>query len=639
MFPSTYRDHTWSHLDQPWDIIVIGGGITGAGILREAARLGLRGLLLEQRDFAWGTSSRSSKLVHGGLRYLKQGQVLLTRASVQERERLLDEGPGLIDPLGFLLATYKGDRPGRRMYQAGLSIYDLLALQWSHRYYKAADFQLLAPHITGEALQGGFHYGDAQTDDARLVLRVIQEAVADGAAALNYAAVEGLLHAPAGDLGQRGPVVGVRVVDRSQPHGQTAEVRARVVINATGTWADRLRGQAGPEPVAEHRQDLEERHESATNHANAHETKGQIRGIRGKKARDTSAPGTLAPRIRPLRGSHLIFPAWRLPVAQALSFLHPVDRRPVFIFPWEGITLVGTTDVDHEQPLDEEPRIGPAETAYLMAAVEAQFPSLNLTLEDVIATFAGVRPVIGSGKADPSEEARDHVIWHENGLLTVTGGKLTTFRRIALDVLKVVHNRLPELPEPDDKVPVLNQVDVRLSRDGALDEASRRRLLGRYAAEAPALVAAARAGELTSVENTQTLWAELRWAARNEAVLHLDDLLLRRTRLGLLLSDGGETVLPMVEAICREELGWDAARWGTEETAYRELWRKCYSPPDPASVPDWRAMLAEARARRQAARQKRRRRLIRSTEVGGVLLGLALLVGGSWLLRRRLRCN
>ena len=600
MFPPTYRTQLWSRLDTPWDIIVIGGGITGAGILREAARLGLRGLLLEQRDFAWGTSSRSSKLVHGGLRYLKQGKVRLTRASVQERERLLDEGPGLIDPLGFLLATYKGDRPGRRMYQAGLSIYDLLALQWSHRYYNAADFELLAPHVTGEALQGGFHYEDAQTDDARLVLRVIQEAVADGAAALNYAAVEGLLHAPTGAPDQRGPVIGVRVVDRGRPHGRTAEVRARAVINATGTWADRLRGQAGPEP--------------------------------GDKRR---AGG----HIRPLRGSHLIFPAWRLPIAQALSFLHPIDRRPVFIFPWEGVTLVGTTDVDHDQPLEEEPRISPAETAYLMAAVEAQFPSLNLTLEDVTATLAGVRPVIGSGKADPSKEARDHVIWHDNGLLTVTGGKLTTFRRIALDALKAVHDRLPDLPEPDDKVPVLNPINVKLSGDGALDEASRRRLLGRYAAEAQALVAAARSGDLTPIEGTQTLWAELRWAARAEAVLHLDDLLLRRTRLGLLLPNGGEALLSRVEAICREELGWDAARWETEVTAYRALWRRCYSPPDPATVPDWRVMLAEARTRRQVARQTRRRRLIRGTEISGVLMGLAFILGGVWLFRRRRRCG
>ncbi|HQE99791.1 MAG TPA: FAD-dependent oxidoreductase, partial [Anaerolineae bacterium] len=186
MLTPQWRDEVWAQLAQPWDLIIIGGGITGAGILREATRLGLKALLVEQRDFAWGTSSRSSKLVHGGIRYLKEGKVRLTLTSVQERERLMEEGPGLIDPLGFLLATYKGDFPGKWTYGAGLTVYDLLALQWSHTYYSTTDFELLAPRITPKGLQGGWRYGDAQTDDARLVLRVIFEALADGGAALNY---------------------------------------------------------------------------------------------------------------------------------------------------------------------------------------------------------------------------------------------------------------------------------------------------------------------------------------------------------------------------------------------------------------------------------------------------------------------
>ena len=164
------RSTIWQTINQPWDIIVIGGGITGAGILREAARLGLKALLVEQKDFAWGTSSRSSKLVHGGLRYLKEGKLGLTRASVLEREHLLDEGPGLIDPLGFLLATYEDDKTGRLVFGAGLTIYDLLALQWSYKYYSPRDFQMLAPRLSTTGLKGGFRYGDAQTDDARLVL-------------------------------------------------------------------------------------------------------------------------------------------------------------------------------------------------------------------------------------------------------------------------------------------------------------------------------------------------------------------------------------------------------------------------------------------------------------------------------------
>lgn len=540
MWTGNWREEVWREVERPYDILIVGGGITGAGILREAARLGLRALLIEQKDFAWGTSSRSSKLVHGGLRYLKEGKIGLTRASVSEREHLLEEGPGLIDPLGFLLATYKSDKTGRLVFRAGLTVYDLLALQWSHRYYSPRDFQMLAPHLTAAGLKGGFRYGDAQTDDARLVLRVIAEAVADGATAVNYAAAEQLLR------DENGRVYGL--ILRDQLTNQTASVTARVVISATGAWADELRGQVGGEA-----------------------------------------------RIRPLRGSHLVFPNWRLPVAQAISFLHPIDQRPVMIFPWEGVTLVGTTDVDHARTLDKEPCISPDETAYLLAAVESQFPSLGITLGDVVAAFAGVRPVIGSGKEDPSEESRDHVVWVENGLLTVTGGKMTTFRLIALDALKEVRHLLPDLPELADNLPVLDPVDVALPGGEQLPEEVRRRLLGRYGAAAPALVAAAQPDELDIIPGTQTLWAELRWAARAEAVSHLDDLLLRRVRLGILLPEGGAALLPRIQTICQTELGWDDGRWQSEQAAYLALVRGCYSVPDAALVPDWRALLVKAK--------------------------------------------
>jgi glycerol-3-phosphate dehydrogenase len=561
-------------------MIVIGGGITGAGILREASRAGLRVLLVEQRDFAWGTSSRSSKLVHGGLRYLKEGRLRLTRASVRERDRLLEEGPGLIDPLGFLLATYKGDSPGRRLFGAGLTIYDLLALQWTHHYFKAADFRMLAPYVAPENLQGGFQYGDAQTDDARLVLRVIREAVTDGGHALNYVRVEGLLRDA---LGQ---VNGVRV--RDLEGRREAVTHARVVVNATGAWADGLRKEVGGRP-----------------------------------------------RIRPLRGSHLIFAGWRLPIAQAVTFLHPIDRRPVFIFPWEGITLVGTTDVDHGLAPDEEPHISPQEVAYLMAAIQSQFPALRLALDDVMATFAGIRPVISSGKADPSKEARDHVVWNENGLLTVTGGKLTTFRCIALDALKAVRKRLPDTVRLNGKTPVLDSIDLALPIRDGIDEGWRRRLLGRYAADAPALLAAAQPGELAPVPGARALWAELRWAARSEAVVHLDDLLLRRVRLGLLLPGGGEAVLPRVRAICQEELGWDDATWEREQAAYLALWRRCYSLPDRATIPEWRPLITEAKATRQVARKARRWRLIRRATITSAAVGSAVALG--WIARRRRR--
>lgn len=539
MWQQGWRDEVWAQLQQPWDILVVGGGITGAGILREATRLGLRVLLVEQKDFAWGTSSRSSKLVHGGLRYLKEGRFGLTMASVQERQQLLAEGPGLIDPLGFLLASYDRDSVGRFIYQAGLTVYDLLALQWSHKYYDSRDFQMLAPHLAEKGLKGGFRYGDAQTDDARLVLRVIREAVADGGMALNYTAAEHVLR------DETGQVVGLHIHDVVA--NRTADVFAQVVISATGAWADHLRSQVG----------------------------GEV-------------------KIRPLRGSHLVFPGWRLPVAQAVSFLHPIDQRPVMIFPWEGVTLVGTTDVDHTQALDTEPGISPQEVAYLMAAIAAQFPSLGLTLDDIIATFAGVRPVIGTGREDPSQESRDHVVWAENGLLTVTGGKMTTFRLIALDALKAVRPSFPDMPQGDDHTAVLDPINPTLPSVENLDELWRRRLLGRYGADAPALVSAAQPDELNHIPHTKTLWAELRWAARAEGVVHLEDLLLRRTRLGILLPEGGATLLPRIRAICQPELGWDEARWQAEQQAYQELIRCCYALPPRDTIPDWRKMLAQA---------------------------------------------
>lgn len=596
MWNTTYRQESWAALAvEAWDLVIVGGGITGAGIMRESSRLGLRTLLVEQRDFAWGTSSRSSKLVHGGLRYLKTGQVALTRASVQGREQLLAEGSGLVDPLGFLLAQYEGDgaTAGRLMYGAGLTVYDLLALQWSHRYYSPQDFQMMAPYISPTGLRGGFQYQDAQTDDARLVLRILREAAADGGVALNYVRAEQLL------FDDTGRPAGLRL--RNIVADTTIEVSARVIINATGAWADALRVQVGADA-----------------------------------------------RIRPLRGSHLIFPAWRFPVAQAVSFMHPLDGRPVFAFPWEGVTLLGTTDVDCPPPLDADPCITADEVAYLMAAVAAHFPALDLNLDDVIATFAGIRPVIGSGKADPSDESRDHVIWQENGLLTVTGGKLTTFRQVARQALEAVCKRIDGADTEAEKsrlallheeVPVLTAVDENAPGLAELPENARRRLLGRYGMDAAELMAAAQHGEMEQIPGTTALWAELRWAARAEASVHLDDLLLRRVRLGLLLPRGGMHHLPRIRQIVQTELGWDDRRWEMEETAYRDLVEAAYGLPDRATVPDWKKLLARTRAERAQAvtiRQEQQSKTRRRAGLG--LLALSLVIFLAWLTRRdRLR--
>ncbi len=571
MWETGWREKIWDSIQGPWDIIIIGGGITGAGILREAARLGVQALLVEQRDFAWGTSSRSSKLVHGGFRYLKQGQFSLTRHSVHEREHLLHEGAGLIDPLGFLLTVYKGDSPGRWTYSMGLTVYDLLAFRWDHAYYSSHDFRLLAPHISTQHLRGGFRFGDAQTDDARLTLRVLREAVADGATAINYVRADALII-------EQEDVKGVSLIDSLD--GRHGNAFGKVVVNATGAWTDSLRKQAGG-----------------------------------------------APKIRPLRGSHLIFPNWRLPVAQAVSFLHPFDQRPVFIFPWEKVTLVGTTDVDHAEALNLEPKISPAEVAYLMAAVDYQFPSLSITLDDVISTYAGVRPVIRSGKLNPSEESREHVIWEENGLYTVTGGKLTTFRLTALDTLDAIRARLPELPEPHRETPVLNQVDHELPGCGDLRENCRRRLLGRYGADAIQVVNGAHEKEMQTIAGTDYLWAELRWAARSEGVCHLDDLMLRRTRLGLIMAGGAEAILPVVRQICLGELGWDDDRWKQELANYLTLVDECYALPAYSSIPDWKTRLSEVLARRQAKLAVAHRQAVRRYSlIAGMLIFIILAV-------------
>jgi glycerol-3-phosphate dehydrogenase len=527
---TTWRNDLWSQLDQDWDVLIIGGGITGAGILREATRFGLRALLVEKGDFASGTSSRSSKLVHGGLRYLKNAQFKITWESVGERERLLREGKGLINRLGFLYALLENDAYPGWVFRLGLIIYDLMARRWSHRHYNAPALRQLCPSLSTPALRGGYRYFDALTDDARLVLRLIREACRDGGTAIHYAQVIDLLTT------SKGQVCGVALQDLSPDgQGRTKEVQAKVVVNATGAWADELRARLG------------------------------------------------APRkLRPLRGSHLILPAERLPLRRAVSFLHPTDGRPVFAIPWEGVILFGTTDVDHTEPLDNEPMISSSEVEYLMTALRHVFPASELTTADVLATYSGVRPVVSTGEKDPSKESREHVIWEENGLLTVTGGKLTTFRLMAHAALRAMRHHLTPSSVPHKDHPMLDSLsDDLLARwtDLPLAPTTLLRLLGRYGEDTPNLLATAQPSELEPISQTQTLWVELRWAAGSEGVLHLDDLLLRRVRLGLLVPRGGQDDFERIRRIVQPELGWDDSRWHAEVQVYRVLWQQAYSLP------------------------------------------------------------
>jgi glycerol-3-phosphate dehydrogenase len=522
MWNQNWRDTVWSQLDREFDLIIIGGGITGAGILREAARAGLKAVLFEQGDFASGTSSRSSKLVHGGLRYLKNAQIKLTWESVHEREHLLKEGRGLVTPLPFVMANFRGDHTPGWVFGLGLSMYDIMAFKWNHASYDPAGLRGLVPQLSSPGLVSGFRYFDAQTDDARLVLRVLQEAGKDDALALNYARVEGLLKT-------RNRVSGVAIRDLASD-GRTKEVRARAVISATGAWADEMRSQVG-----------------------------------GRT------------RFRLLRGSHIFLPQSRLPLTRAVTFLHPRDSRPVYVLPWEGVTLVGTTDVDHAAAPATDLHISQAESGYLLQAVSYAFPDLGLTEADVQSSLAGVRAVVNTGKSDPSKESREFVLWNEAGLLTVSGGKLTTFRLMAHKALRALRLALPDHPHLGSAERVLDPLLPESSLCNVPAE-FRLRLMGRYGAEACNLVEAAQPGEMLPIAASPSLWAELRWAARNEGVVHLDDLLARRVRLNINLPRGGLDEIEKIRKIVQPELGWNDARWAEETERYRQLWEEFYSP-------------------------------------------------------------
>ena len=493
-----------------YDLAIVGGGITGAGLFGEALRTGARVLLVEQGDFASGTSAWSSKLVHGGLRYLKEGQWRLTLESVRERQRLLADAPGLVETQPFLMPLYRGAKPGRGVMRAGLAVYDLMAGRLASRWVPRQELLQLEPGLRREGLLGAMAYEDARTDDTRLVLRQILEGVAAGGTALNYTRTE---------LRQDGGRVrGLRL--RDVETGAERDIDAGMVINAAGCWAGGLPG----------------------------------------------APAG-APLLRPLRGSHFVFPAARLPLTRAISWLHPRDRRPVFAYPWEGAVLLGTTDLDHEGPLDR-PGMSTAESVYLIEALDAQFPALGLKARDAISVYAGVRPVVASGDGDPSAASRESALWSSPGLVGITGGKLTTFRVTARQALAEAAKQLPKL-RPAQDAPVFP----------APAGGGSQRLQGRLGAAVVARIAREFPREaMQAIGGTPFTWAELRWAARAEQLRHLDDLLLRRTRLGLLLPRGGEAELERIGVVCREELGWDEPRWQSERAAWLERWQAQHAP-------------------------------------------------------------
>ena len=545
---------------EPWDMLIIGGGITGAGIAREAARRGLKVLLIEQKDFAWGTSSRSSKMVHGGLRYIASGDYKTTLLSVRERERMLSEASGLVNEMHYIMPHYKGKFPPPWIFNTLLRVYDGLAGKRYSKYFKKDAFLSLNPNIKQDKFLGASQFSDAVTDDSRLVMRVLAEAIHDGAQAINYLKAETLI------TNEQGFVVGATLKDTSsednaqnniqsnaqnnaQNNAQSYDIYAKVVVSATGAWADTLRMQASKQTEQSfHKQ------------------------------------------IRPSRGSHLVVSKERLPIEQAYTFLHPVDKRAVFVFPWENRTVLGTTDLDHPPLDDSEVGITNEEVDYLLTATNELFNDAKLNREDVISTWAGVRPLISDGgdgkRVSPSKEKRDHSLWLDNNLVTVSGGKLTTFRLIALDVLEKCREVLAL-----DKSVIQNQTinDDHVFSNTAptnpkfftLPKALQQRLQGFYGRQLDTLLDLAHEDDLAYVTDSNTIWAEIRFAARHEQVMHLDDLLLRRTRLGLILPHGAMT--PLISArlkqICCEELGWNEQKWQQEAQRYQNLWQRYYHLP------------------------------------------------------------
>ena len=524
MLNKSWRFQTWSDLDQPWDIIVIGGGITGSGIFNMAAQKRLRVLLVEARDFAFGTSSKSSKLVHGGIRYLRNKQYDVVRESVKERERMIKESDSLVEPLPFIFPSFEDNHRETRMMKLGVVFYDLMARKWQHQSLGKKKTLAILPALKSEGLVGGVQYTDSRVDDSQLVLRVIMDGVRFGGSAINYAKVTRLLKT------QQGQVVGVVVTDKSGSlNPSEKEIKGKVVINATGPWSDQVRD-----------------------------------GL------------DLRPMLRPLRGSHLIFSQQKLPLKAAVTMLHPRDNRALFAIPWENRTMIGTTDLDHDHVRDET-GICQEETDYLLEAAQHAFPNYPVTTSDIISTFAGLRPVINTHAPTPSKESRAHAYWDEDGLVTIAGGKLTIFRIMAADVLNFCRSRLPLTPKFHHEAPCF--IHPHLEDVEQRSDPNWQMMAGRLGKDVNAFFENSDPKDLQPIEDIPELWAELPWAAKNEAVVHLDDLLLRRVRIGLLFPNGGLDHIPRIRSLVQQPLGWSDGIWKTELTRYQKIWHENYYLP------------------------------------------------------------
>jgi glycerol-3-phosphate dehydrogenase len=522
---------------RPVDLLVIGGGITGAGIARDAAMRGLDTVLVEQGDLGSGTSSRSSRLIHGGLRYLEQGQLHLVWEANRERRVLLAIAPHLVRPLPFVFPLHRGDRLSLWRLAAGMWLYDLLALfrnVAAHRMLGKRALLEREPMVRERGLLGGARYFDAQCDDARLVLATARSAAQHGAAIATYTGVEDFEWAA-------DRVIGVRVVDRLS--GARGTIRAAAVVNATGPWVDRLRA-------------LEQ-------------------------------PGC-PPLLRPTKGAHVVVARARLGHREGVTFLSPIDGRVMFALPWGELSYIGTTDTDTPETPDTAAATAD-DVVYLLRSVNAQFPNARLGMDDVRATWAGLRPLLApvDGKA-PSSRSREHVIvTGRGGVIAVAGGKLTTYRVMAAEV---VDRALAELakrgvtiragPAHTDEEPLPGGETAELAsfreraREIGLAQATADHLVRHYGTESGGIVNLAaihRELQRRIHPDHPAIEAEVIHTARRELACKVEDVLVRRIHLYYETRDHGVAAASRVAQLLGGELGWDPDLVQRRAAEYRDL--------------------------------------------------------------------
>jgi glycerol-3-phosphate dehydrogenase len=511
--------------EDPFDVLVVGGGIVGAGCALDAASRGLRTALVERQDFASGTSSKSSKLVHGGIRYLQHREFALVYEGLAERQLALRNAPHLVRVLPFLIPILSKDglidRRVARALGAAMWMYDLtggLRIHKAHQRVGKDRALTLMPTLREDNVASAYLYYDAQADDARLTLCLARTAATHGAAVANAVRVVGVTK------GSDGKVTGARVAADDREF----EIRARTIVNATGVWSDGVRA-------------LDE--------------------------------GTQPASIRPAKGIHIAVPWSKVRNEIAAIVPVPKDRRSVFVVPWGDFTYVGTTDTDYDGPIDD-PQCTPTDVEYLLTALNRAITD-PVSTADVTGTWAGLRPLLaGASNERTADLSRRHgVRVSTSGVITVTGGKLTTYRRMASDTIDQVGRLLGRRIRARTKHLLLLGAEGFQAPPATPEAASlHEHLAGRYGTEAEHVLALIREDPTWReplVPGLPYVRAEAIHAARHEMAGTLDDVLSRRTRSRLLARDASRAAADDVARLIAPELGWDAARTRHEVEGFR----------------------------------------------------------------------